>query len=253
MITLNELLKNRNFDYSKDTILVRHKDKRINIFDLVEQNYFEFYQATQNRKSFDKAKFMITFMGLESTKALLYNIYRINGVKNLKTVDFPKGFINKCPWWTSEYIQTKQIKYYDLEPLPGFDDIKERIIIDWGQGTLAWIQKYNEKNIKEIIEILPTGYVKEFTDYLDFTLTYNQLKKLSTYPEANKRWIDKLSSVNGIYLILDTKTGNQYIGSAYGVNGIWGRWNSYVKNYHGGNKQLIELLEKDNTYYSNFQ
>ena len=29
MITLNELLKNRNFDYSKDTILVRHKDKRI--------------------------------------------------------------------------------------------------------------------------------------------------------------------------------------------------------------------------------
>ena len=88
---------------------------------------------------------------------------------------------------------------------------------------------------------------------MDFTLSYNELKKISEYPEANKRWIDKLSSVNGIYLILDKKTGNQYIGSAYGANGIWGRWNSYVKNYHGENKRLIELLKNDNNYYANFQ
>jgi len=232
---------------------VRHKDKKINIFDLIEKNYFEFYQSTQNRKSFDKVKFMIVFIGLESTKALFYNIYRINGTKELETNDFPEGFLDMCPWWTSEYIKEKQIKLYDIEPLSGFDDLKERIIIDWGQGTLAWIQNYNEKNIKEVIEILPTGYVKEFTDYLDFTLTYNQLKKLSTYPEANRRWIDKLSSINGIYLILDKKTGNQYIGSAYGTNGVWGRWQNYISNGHGGNKLLIELLEKDSNYLSNFQ
>jgi hypothetical protein len=59
MITLRELLKNRNFDFSDETILVRHKDKRINIFELIDQNYFEFYQSTQNKNSFDKAKFMI--------------------------------------------------------------------------------------------------------------------------------------------------------------------------------------------------
>ena len=253
MLTLHELLKNRNFDFSEEAILVRHKDKRINMFDLIEKNYFEFYQSTQNRKSFDKVKFMIVFIGLESTKALFYNIYRINGTKELETNDFPEGFLDMCPWWTSEYIKEKQIKLYDIEPLSGFDDLKERIIIDWGQGTLAWIQNYNEKNIKEVIEILPTGYVKEFTDYLDFTLTYNQLKKLSTYPEANRRWIDKLSSINGIYLILDKKTGNQYIGSAYGTNGVWGRWQNYISNGHGGNKLLIELLEKDSNYLSNFQ
>jgi len=253
MITLHELLKSRNFDFSEDAILVRHKDKRINIFDLIEQNYFEFYQSTQNRKSFEKAKYMIVFIGLESTKALFYNVYKINGTRELKTNDFPKGFAETFTWWNSEYIQTKQIKWYDLEPLSGFDDLKERIIIDWGQGTLAWIQNYNEKNVKEVIEILPTGYVKEFTDYLDFTLTYNQLKKLSTYPEANRRWIDKLSSINGIYLILDKKTGNQYIGSAYGANGVWGRWQNYISNGHGGNKLLIELLENNNNYISNFQ
>jgi len=253
MITLHELLENRNFNFSKDTILVRHKDKKVNIFELIDQNHFEFYQSTQNKNTFDKAKYMIVFIGLESTKALFYNIYKINGTKDLEFNEIPKGFKNICPWWTPEYILEKQLKWYNLEPLTGFEDLKQRLIINWGQGTLAWVQKYNEKNTKEIIEILPTGYVKEFYDYLDFTLSYNELKKISEYPEANKRWIDKLSSVNGIYLILDKKTGNQYIGSAYGTNGIWGRWNNYVKNYHGGNKQLIELLEKDNNYYSNFQ
>ena len=253
MITLNELLKNRNFDFSKDTILVRHKDKRVNIFELIDQSHFEYYQSTQNKNSFDKAKFMIVFIGLESTKALFYNIYKINGTKDLKFNEVPKGFLNFCPWWNPEYIQEKQLKLYNLEALSEFNDLKERVIIDWGQGTLAWVQKYNEKNIKEVIEILPTGYVKEFTDYLDFTLTYNQLKKLSIYPVANKRWIDKLSSINGIYLILDKKTGNQYIGSACGANGVWGRWQNYISNGHGGNKQLIELLEKDKDYISNFQ
>ncbi len=33
-----------------------------------------------------------------------------------------------------------------------------------------------------------------------------------------------VSSVNGVYLILDTRTGNQYIGSAYGNDGIWQKW-----------------------------
>ena len=145
-------------------------------------------------------------------------------------------------------------KWYDLESITGFEDLKERVIIDWGKGTLAWVQKHNEQNIKEVIEILPTGYVKEFSDYFDFTLTYNELKKLTEYPEANKRWIDKLSPVNGIYLILDKKTGSQYIGSAYGVNGIWGRWENYVNTKgHGGNKLLIELLDKDENYISNLQ
>jgi len=250
MITLNELLENRNFDFSDDTVLVRHKDSRIDMFDLIDQNLFEYYQSAQIKTSFENAKFMIVFIGLESTKALFYDIYKVCGTKDLKSIKFPEKYKKIYPEWDKNL---ENAKWYNLEPLIGFEDLKQRIIINWGQGTLAWVQKYNKKNTKEIIEILPTGYVKEFTDYLNFTLSYNELKKMTEYPEANKRWIDKLSSVSGIYLILDKKTGNQYIGSAYGVNGIWGRWNNYVKNYHGGNKQLIELLERDNNYYLNFQ
>jgi hypothetical protein len=62
-----------------------------------------------------------------------------------------------------------------------------------------------------------------------------------------------LSAVNGIYLILDKKTGLQYIGSASGKDGIWGRWSDYSKTVHGNNKSLIELLKNDETYKNNFQ
>ena len=63
-----------------------------------------------------------------------------------------------------------------------------------------------------------------------------------------------LSATKGVYLISDTKTGKQYVGSAYGVDGIWGRWSDYVNtNGHGGNKLLKELVSSDKDYANNFR
>ena len=36
-----------------------------------------------------------------------------------------------------------------------------------------------------------------------------------------------------------------YIGSAYGVDGLWGRWKAYANSVHGGNKELLELVDRD--------
>lgn len=62
-----------------------------------------------------------------------------------------------------------------------------------------------------------------------------------------------LASVAGVYLIVDSKTGRQYVGSAYGEDGIRGRWTQYVKNPDGGNKMLKELIGDDKDYASNFR
>ena len=62
-----------------------------------------------------------------------------------------------------------------------------------------------------------------------------------------------LSSVYGVYVICDNKTGQLYIGSAYGDEGIWGRWSEYVKtNGHGNNKSLADLIKNDANYAKNF-
>lgn len=100
---------------------------------------------------------------------------------------------------------------------------------------------------------MPEGYVKQFPGYLDFILTYSELAKLIGNPEANREWRNRLSSVAGVYLIIDTTTGEQYVGSASGKQGIWGRWETYVKTKHGGNKQLREVLGNDANNIERFQ
>ncbi|WP_201024235.1 GIY-YIG nuclease family protein [Shewanella frigidimarina] len=67
-------------------------------------------------------------------------------------------------------------------------------------------------------------------------------------------WKSALSSVSGVYLIIDLASGKLYVGSATGEGGIWKRWNDYSFTVHGGNKQLYLLLrEKGIEYSSNFQ
>ncbi len=43
------------------------------------------------------------------------------------------------------------------------------------------------------------------------------------------------------------------MGSAYGAEGIFGRWAQYTRSKHGGNKRLVELLEAHPERWRRFQ
>ena len=88
------------------------------------------------------------------------------------------------------------------------------------------------------------GHVKEFPGFLDFVLRFDELKTIADNSIANREWHRALGSVAGVYLVLDTLTGRQYIGSAYGDGGIIGRWLNYARTGHGGNDQLKALLSE---------
>ena len=46
-----------------------------------------------------------------------------------------------------------------------------------------------------------------------------------------------------IYLITNKINGKQYVGSANGENGmLLQRWTNYIKDGHGGNKQLVDIV-----------
>lgn len=87
----------------------------------------------------------------------------------------------------------------------------------------------------------------EFQDYRNVRLTYQELK--SIIKNQNPTWKTALSHLNAVYLQTDTKTGKLYVGSAYGKQKLWGRWTEYVETYHGGNKALKELFEKEGARY----
>lgn len=83
----------------------------------------------------------------------------------------------------------------------------------------------------------------DFPGFYNFTLSYAQLTEMVKNPDSNREWQRMLSSVSGVYVLLDQRSGKQYIGSAYGSGGIWARWKSYVRNPTGGNRELKSLLK----------
>ena len=50
-----------------------------------------------------------------------------------------------------------------------------------------------------------------------------------------EKWETSLSANAGVYRIIDKSDYSTYIGSAYGKDGIWGRWSNYAKTGHGTN------------------
>jgi hypothetical protein len=99
----------------------------------------------------------------------------------------------------------------------------------------------------------PGRSLTPFEDFLEFGLSYGQLRNLFAYPEAHQEWRAQLSAVAGIYLILAEDTGDLYVGSATAEEGIWGRWKQYAKSGHGGNTKLRNLLRTDRRFPKGFR
>ena len=104
----------------------------------------------------------------------------------------------------------------------------------------------------EVIEIQAGLHYRQFTDYSDFILDFHELKEIVKNQYSD--WKKMLSITKGIYLISDTNSGKLYVGSAYGEEGIWGRWCKYIStNGHGNNKMLKEQIDFDKDYAKHFQ
>lgn len=129
---------------------------------------------------------------------------------------------------------------YELQRDKAFRDLEGRVVVDWGKGTRSWVQ-HLYKQSKPVTELLPAGYVAEWPGFEEFVLRHDELVKVVSNPNAHRDWHRMLASVAAVYLILDAKTGQQYVGSAYGFGGLLARWRSYAKTVHGGNKQMKEL------------
>jgi hypothetical protein len=242
MIELGELLYSRGLPTKrKATKLVRHQDSNFDLAHLVATDYFETYQSNQANLVFN-CSHIVAFLGERYSHARLYAVYEVCGVEEVSNPAWPEG------WPYPDHTPGRF--WYKLNRLSSFDDLSGRVMIDWGRSTRSWHQWLAPK---EIIEILPSGYVREFPGYTNILLTNSELKQIMKCPLAHREWHRALGSVSGIYLILDTVTGLQYVGSAYGADGILGRWKSYARSGHGGNLQLRELITQDPSCITTWQ
>lgn len=241
---LTEILKSRGFNTNTMKV-VRHTLKRGYIKEIIEAGNLELYQSIQKTNIFKNIEYFAAFTDMQGTKSLLYGVYKVKDVTTITKLPNQLTKIKDLEnWGDGPYFK------YDLIRVDKFDDLVQRLVIDWGNAPLSWHQNSTDK---EIIEILPEGFTKSFPGYENVILTFDELIKIFKFPDSNRQWKTMLASVYGIYLILDKTDGQQYVGSAYGKDGIWGRWNNYVETKHGGNRNLIDLLNTDPTRYKNFQ
>jgi len=236
-----DILKIGGFEPAPRSRLVRHQDDRYPMEDLRRHGWLELYQAYQGRPVFHKVEQVVSFYGLTGNRAGFYGVYRILGHRPAKD-----GQVLESCEWSREWNRQARV-FYDLERDSRFDSLRDRLIIDWGPGTRSWVQRVSNKPVLEIQE--PGRRLPPFADYLEFSLTYAQLKDLFENEEAHRDWRAGLSAVAGIYLILAEDSGELYIGSAYGVEGIWGRWRSYAATGHGGNVKLRKLIKNGSRRY----
>lgn len=134
--------------------------------------------------------------------------------------------------------------YYDLDHVDLLADYENKLIVDWGSAARSWSQKGTRE--KPIIAI-QADEKKVFSGFDNLILTFDELKNvIENAASMYEAWKVALSSVNAIYLIVDNSTGKQYVGSAYGTDGLWGRWSVYVATGgHGNNQEMVKVIEKD--------
>lgn len=111
--------------------------------------------------------------------------------------------------------------------------------IDWGAGTRSWIQRAGSQ-CKPILELSRSFQEAAFPGYVRF------LGNLSRLEAVPKGWIAALTAARGVYLLTCPRTREQYVGSATGESGFFGRWLTYAGDGHGGN---VGLKSRDPSDY----
>lgn len=231
MITFNTLLADTGLD-PVQVKLARHQDNRFDRspYDLwkAEDGSFETYQSLQAKLRFSNAVYLASFVATPLNETLFVGLYRIGNVRPApaKVIDPLSATGDR-----DRYL-------YSLKRLPEMNEYSGRLLIEWGPGKRTWVQ-LARKQSKPVIELRRNAGEPPFPGFLDF---HERLSGLKSIPES---WRLALSAVRGVYLLSCPRTGMNYVGSAGGESGFWGRWEQYVASGHGGNKRMMEVPASD--------
>jgi len=229
-IMFNTILTEAGLPLS-DVRLMRHKDNRAvrgrTPYELWRDNRskFENYQSTQsipNRRKLT-APYWAVFIANLDNETMFAGIYAVK-YRGLLEEDTPKPHMDGID-------EAGSYDVYDLVLHDTLNDLIGKLFIDWGTGNIAWIQ-YADRQNKPIIELRKKFQEPAFPGYLKF------IQPLSKFENMPKNWISALQSSRGVYLLTCPKTKEQYVGSATGEDGFWGRWQDYIHTGHGGNLSL---------------
>lgn len=101
----------------------------------------------------------------------------------------------------------------------------------------------------EVDEILKTPYAGQPFPGLD-SINHSLGQIEVAVSQQRQDWRGPLENMKGVYVIHDRVSGKRYVGSAYGDEGIWARWEQYAASRHGGNIDLRDLVARKGDDYA---
>lgn len=216
--------------------------------------FFEEYQRIQPKDYFCKKRYIFSFINEKGTTARFIGVYEVTDIVSVRSVKPMKDY----PLY-GDYSRDDLV-YYVLKKLDTLCDLSNRLVIEWGTSTQKIVQHKWETLAKKPVISIDEHPDDGFPGYENILWSFNEMKRYiktpGRYPEIKKA----LSEVDGVYLVLDPIDNKQYIGSAYGTEGIYGRWRTYADtdgkggaDEGGANKKLATHLNKNKKRYIELQ
>lgn len=147
--------------------------------------------------------------------------------------------------------RTAKSRFFDLRPSTFLASLNGRLVIEWSRDAVNWAKPGTTAAGFQVVEIADPAVVP-FPGFDRLVIDYSTLQRVIS-DRRYADWRTALRSVQGIYLIADTKTGRLYVGKADGSERILGRWSTYAQDGHGGNVALRALAGADATHAQHFR
>ena len=144
----------------------------------------------------------------------------------------------------------KGLHRYKIKEVAEYSDFVGRLKVglpyEARQKSINLETYLDQMSVSEILKEPYSGEV--FPGYENIDHSFSVLEIF--FKNESLGWKFALENVQGIYVVTDMNNGKKYVGSAYGVGGVWARWSQYIDTGHGGNEELTKLIEKKGFEYA---
>jgi hypothetical protein len=193
-----------------------------NPIDVYLSGSFDEWQRHQNRRNFER-KYVISLIALKPQSTWLFAGLHASG----------------------PHSQLDDGTYrYPLVEVAECADLNGRLVVSFKRPSRqAYLNAEAWSEGLRVLEYRPSRLaMAEFPGFKSLHITKDQLDLIVR--EQMPEWKSALSSVAGVYLIADSKSGKLYVGSATGHGGVWARWSEYSITGHGGNVSLRSVMKE---------
>jgi hypothetical protein len=253
---LNDLLAKAHLD-AKRVLVFRHSPterklkKRLPWLAAERPEVFNAYQQTQGKvveKAMLSASHVASFIGLKPGEALFAGLYAIGKSRPITQAQY---------WQVPAYQEMKLLGmkgftedngretwlWFDLTITDFYKSWIGKLVVHWPPPERVWYRRAHRNDFQVQAILDESAFVERMPQPNRLVLDWVDLSTLpSSWKAALRQW-------RGIYYIFDTSERKGYVGSAYGVENILGRWVNYSATGHGGNK-LLKERDKQNFRFS---